>query len=175
MQRDFLMKARLALILSTLTFCLVAPCASAHAQRLYPVQGPATAETPPQEFTAKLSNIGSKNGKITLSRADGQSFQGTWTMITATFVNPIATGTPASYPPQPNLAFAWDIVYGQGYFVAHILGSQTLGQAMLKGSSSGNEGTVIQFEFQKEKLGMPIDNIFGVAVDNQGNIYKVVL
>jgi len=34
---------------------------------------------------------------------------------------------------------------------------------------------VLQLEFQKEKLGAIIDNIFGVAVDNKGNIYKVVL
>jgi len=28
------------------------------------------------------------------------------------------------YPPQPNLAFAWDAVYGQGFFVAKILGKK---------------------------------------------------
>src|ERR1700735_1732887 len=78
MQRDYLMKARLAFVLSNLTFCPGAPCSSAHAQRLYPVQGPATAETPPQEFTAKLSNIGGKNGKVTLSLPERQRFLCTW-------------------------------------------------------------------------------------------------
>ncbi|MGB8845433.1 MAG: hypothetical protein WCC73_07115, partial [Terracidiphilus sp.] len=76
-----------------------------------------------------------------------------------------------SYPPQPNLAFAWDVVYGQGFFLANILGSKTVGQATLTGSN----GTVLQIEFQAEKLGMPVENTFGVAVDNKGNIYKVVL
>lgn len=63
--------------------------------------------------------------------------------------------------PQPNLAFAWDEVYGQGFFVAHILGKQ-IGQGIF----TGKQGTVLQLE--------SLDGRNGVAVDNKGNIYKVV-
>ena len=91
--------------------------------------------------------------------------------MTATYYNDKTPGTPASYPPQPNLAFAWDAVYGQGYYISSILGSENVGQATV----TGDKGTVLQIEFHREQLGVPEDNHFGVAVDNRGNIYKVVL
>jgi hypothetical protein len=171
------MRTRFAFALALLALCLFVPSTAARAQRLYPVQGPATAQTPPPNFNAKLSNYLGKSGIITLTLAGadaqtgGVTFQGPWTTATVTFINSKAPGTPASYPPQPNLAFAWDLVYGPGYFNTHILGSQTVGQA----TATGSDGTVLQLEFQKEKLGAIIDNIFGVAVDNKGNIYKMVL
>jgi hypothetical protein len=143
----------------------------AAAQRLYPVQGPAAAQVPPQPFTAKLSNIYSKSGKISLTQTDGETFQGTWSIITATFANSKTPGAPASYPPQPNLAFAWDLVYGPGYYLSTILGSENIGQATV----IGNHGTMLQLEFHREQLGAMEDNHFGVAVDNKGNVYKVVL
>jgi len=164
------MRTRLAIIPGLLALCFVAPHVLA-AQRLYPVQGPATAQTPPPSFNAKLSNYLGKSGVITLTQAGGETFQGPWTTVTVTFINSKTPGTPPSSPPQPNLAFAWDLVYGPGYFNTHILGSQTVGQA----TATGSNGTVLQLEFQKEKLGAVIDNIFGVAVDNKGNIYKMVL
>jgi hypothetical protein len=165
------MRIRFATILGLFALCFFVPSTSAHAQRLYPVQGPATAQTPPPSFNAKLTNYLKNSGVITLTQAGGEAFQGPWSTVTVTFINTKTPGTPSSYPPQPNLAFAWDLVYGPGYFNTHILGSQTIGQA----TATGSNGTVLQLEFQKEKLGAIIDNIFGVAVDNKGNIYKVVL
>lgn len=164
------MRTRFLIAIGLLALCVSAPHAL-RAQRLYPVLGPATAQTPPPNFNAKLSNYMGKSGIITLTVAGGENFQGPWTTATVTFINAKSPGTPASYPPQPNLAFAWDLVYGPGYFNTHILGSQTIGQA----TATGDNGTVLQLEFQKEKLGAPVDNIFGVAVDNKGNIYKMVL
>ena len=163
------MKARFALILFSV--CMASGCTAAFGQRLFPVQGPAAAQTPPPAFTAKLTNIYRQSGKITLVQANGESFQGTWTIVTASFVNAKTPGTPASYPPQPNLAFAWDAVYGPGYYVGTILGSENVGQAV----ATGDRGTVLQVEFHREQLGVPEDNHFGVAVDNKGNIYIVVL
>jgi hypothetical protein len=165
------MRTRFAIIPGLFALCFFVASTAAHAQRLYPVQGPATAQTPPPNFTAKLSNYLGKSGVITLTQDGGETFQGPWTTVTVTFINSKTPGTPASFPPQPNLAFAWDLVYGPGYFNTHILGSQTVGQA----TATGSNGTVLQLEFQKEKLGAIIDNIFGVAVDNKGNIYKMVL
>jgi hypothetical protein len=165
------MRTRFAILIGLFALGLFAAPSAARAQRLYPVQGPATAQTPPPQFTAKLTNYLKLSGNITLSEAGGETFQGTWSTVTITFINSKTPGAPSSYPPQPNLAFAWDLVYGPGYFNTHILGSQSVGHA----TATGSNGTVLQMEFQKEKLGAILDNIFGVAVDNKGNIYKMVL
>jgi len=160
------MRTGFAIVPGLFALCFFVPSTAAHAQRLYPVQGPATAQTPPPSFTARLTSK-----TISLTQAGGETFDGPWKTVTITYINQKAPGTPSSYPPQPNLAFAWDVVYGQGFFLANILGSKTIGQATVTGSN----GTVLQIEFQEEKLGMPVENVFGVAVDNKGNIYKVVL
>jgi hypothetical protein len=160
--------AGLALAVSSLMFVAAG---GASAQRLFPVQGPAATQAAPPLFSAKLQNYAGKSGKIALTRANGETFQGTWSIVTATFANSKPAGTPASYPPQPNLAFAWDLVYGQGYYVATILGSENVGQAM----ATGDRGTVLQIEFNRNQIGNIQDNHFGVAIDNKGNIYKVVL
>jgi len=76
-------------------------------------------------------------------------------------MNTKAPGTPDSYPPQPNLAFAWDAVYGHGYFAAHLLGEK-----MWQEIFNGNQGTVLQVEI--------LDQQHGVGVDNKGNVYKIV-
>jgi hypothetical protein len=164
------MRSHFVIAVSLSALCFLVPLSAAHAQRLYPVQGPATSQTPPPSFTANLDLI-HKPRKITLAQAGGETFVGTWTVVTASFANLKTPGTSASYPPQPNLAFAWDLVYGQGFFSANILGSKTVGQA----TATGSNGTVLQLEFQEEKLGLPVENVFGVAIDNKGNIYKVVL
>jgi hypothetical protein len=75
-------------------------------------------------------------------------------------MNVMTVGTSASYPPQLNLGFAWDAIYGQGYFVAHLLG-QSCGHSVMTGS----KGTVLQVEFNFPR---------GVAIDNKGNLYKLV-
>lgn len=150
---------------------------AATGQRLYPVSGPSAAQGPPTVFTAKLTGTtglldkGGTSGKITLTQANGESFHGTWNLTMASFANNKTAGTPGSYPPQPNLAFAWDAVYGPGYYVANILGSTRVGQAF----ATGSQGTTLQMEFTGEHLGSASDNKFGVAIDSKGNIYKVVL
>jgi hypothetical protein len=161
------LKSALALVFLGATF----GSSLALAQRLYPVVGPAATQAAPPVFNAKLAGSLGKSGKISLTRADGESFQGTWSFVTATYANVKTPGTPASYPPQPNLAFAWDLVYGQGYYIATILGSENVGEA----TATGDHGTVLQIEFHREQLGVPEDDHFGVAVDNKGNVYKVVL
>jgi hypothetical protein len=131
----------------------------AFGQKLYPVSGPATTVTPPSVIAVKFG-FGIRSGKISLVLANGESFQGSWKSVTASAINPKSPGTPTSYPPQPNLSFAWDAVYGTGDFAAHRLGG-ILAQAILTGS----QGTVLQVEFR---------NPWGVTVDNRGNIYKMV-
>ena len=155
------MKAKFVFILFCV--CMIAGGVAASGQQVYPVQGPLAAQTPPPVLTAKFS--GTRSGKVTLVQPNGESFRGTWEFVTPSFVNAKAPGSPASYPPQPNLAFAWDAVYGHGYFLAKVLGKQ-LKQAVV----TGDQGTVLQLEYVSAEIFLD-----GVAVDNRGNIYKVVL
>jgi len=62
-------------------------------------------------------------------------------------------------------------VYGAGFYVAHVLGSQLFGQ----GRVTGTRGTVLDVEFFRPAAGPNTPLIVrGVAKDNQGNLFKVV-
>lgn len=93
--------------------------------------------------------------------ANGEVLKGKCAAVKPSSLNMKTPGAPASYPPQADLAFAWDAIYGQGYFAAHILG-----QKIWQGIFTGNQGTVLQVEL--------LDGQHGAAVDNKGNIYKMV-
>ena len=93
--------------------------------------------------------------------ANGEVLQGKCVAVKASSLNTKMPGTPDSYPPQPDLAFAWNAIFGKEYFAAHILGRK-----IWRGIFTGNQGTVLQVEL--------LDDQHGAAVDNKGNIYKVV-
>jgi hypothetical protein len=159
------MKLKIALFFALSTACMIAGGDSAFGQKLYPVQGPLAAQTPPPIFTARFS--GSNSGKFSMVQANGESFKGTWVFVTPSFVNAKTPGPSVSYLPQPNLAFAWDAIYGEGYFLA-----QVLGKRIKQVSATGDRGTVLQVE----ELYADQQSAFnGVAVDNKGNIYKLVV
>jgi hypothetical protein len=156
------MKARFVLIL--LSICMICGYAAAFGETLYPVRGPLAAQAPPPVITAKFS--GTNSGKFTLSQPGGESFQGKWTFVVPSFVNTRTPQDPGAYLPQPNLAFAWDAIYGPGYFLATIVGTRVR-QVVAK----GDRGTVIQVECL---FSDPHAGYNGVAVDSKGNVYKVV-
>jgi hypothetical protein len=152
----------LALLTTVITFASTA----AFGQKLYPVQGPLTSQTPAPVFSAQvkrpLFGAGSETKLLkSWTVADGEVLEGKFAKVNATSMNTKTPGTPDSYPPQPNLAFAWDAVYGQGYFAAHILGKK-----IWQGVFTGDHGTVLQVEL--------LDDLHGAAVDNKGNVYKEV-
>jgi hypothetical protein len=138
--------------------------ANANGETLYPVQGPAAAQAPPPVITAKFS--GTNSGKFTLVQAHGESFQGQWAFVIPSFVSTKTPQDPAAYLPQPNLAFAWDAVYGQGYFLAQVIGTR-----IRRVVATGDQGTVIQVECLYGDLRAGFN---GVAFDSKGNLYKVV-
>jgi hypothetical protein len=133
--------------------------AHAYAQRLYPVQGPLATVPSPQEFTARMH--GSTTGQITVTLANGETFNGQWSTLVAFSTNTNPKKAPTGSPLQPNLASAWDAVYGQGFYLAKVIGVG-IGQSLL----TGNQGTVVQLEY--------FNNKEGVALDSKGNIYKMV-
>jgi hypothetical protein len=159
------MKTNFVLPLAALCVCIIAGSDSAFAQKLYPVQGPLAAQTPQPVFSGHIRRPMFGPAAVFLllkswTVANGEELQGKPKTVQASSVNPTpATGT-ISFP-QSNLAFAWDAVYGEGFFVAHILGKK-FGQGVFTGS----QGTVLQVE--------SLDGRNGVAVDNKGNMYKMV-
>jgi hypothetical protein len=148
------MKAKLFFALLMPAVCIVSGCSVTG--RLYPVQGPMASLTAPPLMTAKLYESPSR---VTLTLANGELFNSRLQVLYPSSSNLNPTGAPPA-PPQPNLAYAWDTVYGQGFFVAHVLGQQ-LGQAVITGS----QGTIVQVEVAVAR---------GVAIDSKGNFYKIV-
>ena len=157
---------KIKLVLAFLTVGTSLASTAAFGQKLYPVEGPLTSQTPPPVFSAQVKGIGFGAGsKAKLLKSwtvsDGEVLNGKFAKANATSMNTKTPGAPDSYPPQPNLAFAWDAVYGQGYFAAHILGKK-----IWQGVFTGDKGTVLQVEL--------LDDLHGAAVDNKGNVYKEV-
>ncbi len=160
------MKSTLRLALATFCICMMSDSAPALGQKLYPVQGPLAAQRPEPVFTGHIKRPPFAAGPPFLllkswTLADGEVLKKTIATVKASSLNTPEPGTAASDPPQPNLAFAWDAIYGQGYFAAQILGRN-----LLQGVFAGSQGTTLQVESLNGK--------FGVAVDNKGNLYKMV-
>jgi hypothetical protein len=127
-------------------------------QTLYPVHGPQSGLTPPAVFEVKLT--GALGGNFSVVLANGETFQGNWTTVTANSISArMPQGTVPSLP-EPDLASAWDAIFGQGYYVASVLGER-VGRVV----ATGSKGTVLQLEF--------INGRFGVGVDSNGNLYKM--
>jgi hypothetical protein len=152
------MKRGLALSIVLSSVLIVAGCSYITRVNLYPVQGPAAAMAPSPYYQLTIKG-NSKGSSISVVLGNGESFQGSWSNFTESSSNQKTPGTAASLPPQPNLAFAWDAIYGKGFFVAHLLG-----QSVLQTTMTGNQGTVLQAELQGRR---------GVAIDSKGNIYKM--
>jgi hypothetical protein len=153
-------------VLAFLSACLILTSAAAFGQKLYPAaQGPLASLTTPPVFSGQIRRPMFGGPLPTLLKswtlANREVLPGKCATVKATSVNTKTLGTPESYPPQPNLAFAWDASYGQGYFAAHILGGK-----IYQGIFTGNQGTVLQVEI--------LDVQHGAAVDNKGNVNKMV-
>jgi hypothetical protein len=56
--------------------------------------------------------------------ANGEVLLGKCSVVTASSPDVKTPGAPESYPPRPNLAFAWDAIKGQGFYVSHVLGNK---------------------------------------------------
>jgi hypothetical protein len=158
------MKSRLALLL----LCLPVLSGCTATARLYPVQGPLAAQTPSPVYVAKMTD-GLHAGNFSAVLSDGEVCKGRWEIV----ARPKTSGAPVSAndTAKPNLASEWDIVYGPGYYVAHVLGSRLYGRAVV----SGDRGTVLNVEIYKPDTSKDatVSSIKGVAKDNNSNIYKV--
>jgi len=131
----------------------------------YPIEGPLSKEQPLPVLLATAYGIMGNTGNISLTLPDGEFCKGKWSSIAPMSVG-ISTAS-ASGTTISGMFSVWSTVYGSGFSMSNLPGVNK-GEAMLV----GNKGTVIQVEFY---TGSGTANGTGVAKDNKGNIFKVLL
>src|ERR1035441_5547048 len=88
--------------------------------RLYPVNGPLSARTPPPIYAARISGA-IRSGSFSATLENGEVCKGSWTSISN---SPKQNNGHVSVDDSsaPELVSAWDTVYGQGFYRANVLG-----------------------------------------------------
>lgn len=143
----------------------VRPCL---AQQMDPVRGPLELQAQGPFFEGSKGggtygySIKSDFGRVkSWTFSDGETLKGKCDWGTASSAD---TSTPASTDsssPEQNLAAAWDLVNGPGYYASHVAGNK-----ILHGTFTGDKGTVLEVE--------SLDKYVAVGADNHGNLYKIV-
>jgi hypothetical protein len=129
-----------------------------------PVQGPLSQQSPLPTYSAKMSGI--LSGTISVILANGEVCQGSWTFVSKTPPDTKSNANAASPVPR-DLTADWDLVYGPGFYSAHVVGNKLYARATL----TGNNGSIMYVELSNETNTR--GNTKGVARDNHGNIFKV--
>lgn len=137
---------------------LLAGCSAT--ARLYPVQGPLSQQNPAPVFVAKMT-AGRHSGNFNVVLDNGEACKGRWMQVPRPS-KPASAAASAS-PSSESMASEWDLVYGQGFYVAHVLGARLYARAEI----TGNRGTVLHAEVYES------ESIKGVAKDDKGNVYKL--
>ena len=145
---------------------LLAGCSAT--ARLYPVQGPLSQQNPAPVFVAKMS-AGLHSGNFNVVLDNGEACKGRW-MLVPRPSGPASPVTSAS-PSSESMSSEWDLVYGQGFYVAHVLGSRQYAKVEI----TGTRGSVLHAELYKADSveQQSLASIKGVAKDDKGNIYKI--
>jgi hypothetical protein len=136
--------------------------------RLYPIKGPLSAQTPPPIYVANFKGA-FNSGDFTVTLGDGEVCKGRWQTIHRP--KNAKESAAMSSAPDNSLSAEWDIVYGPGFYVAHVLGARLYAHATLTGS----KGTTLNVEMYKPNSEEDTTTaaIKGVAKDNKDNIYKL--
>lgn len=137
------------------TAALLTGCIFMVPGHLYPIQGSLAAQTPVPIYRVTLSGV-LNSGTLSATLENGEICRGNWAAV------------PQNDPSAGNLSVEWDRIYGDGFFVANILGSSAFARAVL----TGTMGTTLNAEFYAPVPGQMI-NIKGIAVDNRGNLFKL--
>lgn len=151
-----------ALAIAGLAFAVTPSCG----QQLDPVKGPMALQAPGPFYEGTMSgpvySIKSDFGRVkSFSFADGETLKGKCETVTASSADMQTSGTNDTNSTQANLALAWDLVGGQGYYASHVAGNK-----ILQGTFTGDKGSVLQVQ--------SLDNYVAVGADNRGNLYKIV-
>jgi len=132
----FLLGMVILVLASVLTGCSVRA-------RLYPVQGPLSAQTPPPVFAGKLTaHADFRSGTFTAVLNDGEVFKGDLRLVESRQKTRMGEVEATPPPMAAGMDAAWDLVYGQGYYLAHVLGEGQYGRVAM----TGNRGTSLQVE-----------------------------
>jgi len=143
----------LSVILSTAT--VLSGCLIMVTGHLYPIQGPAAAQNPPVIYKVVINGV-ALSGTMTATLENNESCSGTWHQVAQ------ADSTAGQMSAQ------WDQVYGQGFFVANVLGNPVFARAIL----TCKQGTSLNIEFF-ELIAGNFAGAKGVSQDSKGNLYKV--
>lgn len=136
------------------SLALLAGCVIAVPGHLYPVQGALAAQVPPPVYTLTMNGIG-RSGSLSGTLASGP-VKGDWAVLDGTD------------PAANKFSAQWDAIYGPGFFVANVLGNPYFCRAAL----SGAQALRLDVDFIITVPGQ-VNSIKGVAIDSQGNIYKL--
>jgi len=155
---------RMALAIAALAVCALPSLA----QQLDPVKGPMALQAPGPFYEGSKGggaygySIKSDFGRVkSFSYANGETLRGKCDSVTAASVDSTAAASPDTSSPQQNLAAAWDLIYGQGYYASHAGGKK-----VLEGTFTGDKGTILHVQ--------SLDNYVAVGADDHGNLYKIV-
>jgi hypothetical protein len=145
---------------------------SCHATaRFYPVQGPLMGQTPPPVFVGRISGA-FYSGDMTVTGDKGAVFTGHWEAVKRPEKS---TDAPLVAPKDEEMAPIWDSIYGNGFYVAHVLGTRLYARASLK--SKNGDSLNVEFyrseESNKANTAPLAASIKGVAKDDKGNVYKI--
>lgn len=160
-----------------ITALLATSLVSCHAgMNFYPVQGPLAVQTPSPVFVGKVSG-GISAGALVVTAGQGEVFTGRWKMVKAPSQRKGTASLPVISALDNEMAPAWDSLYGNGFYVAQVLGARLYARASLTGTS----GSVMKVEFYRPEGNHDGDvnairgSVKGVAKDDKGNVYKVTI
>ena len=105
------------------------------------------------------------SGTVTVALPYGEICIGPRHFVGATSTAP--AGADCITPSLIAIATDWDIVYGPGYYLAHVFGNNLYSRATL----TGNMGTTADAKLTNE--GNQRGQTKGIAIDNRGNLFKV--
>jgi hypothetical protein len=137
-----------------LSAALLGGCVIAVPGHLYPVQGALATQVPPPVYTLTMNGIG-RSGSLSGTLAGGP-VKGGWSVLDGTD------------PAANKFSAQWDAIYGPGFFVANVLGNPYFCRAAL----SGSQNLTLDVDFIITVPGQ-VNSIKGVAIDSQGNLYKL--
>jgi hypothetical protein len=121
---------------------------------LYPVQGPLAAQSPPPVVPLHVVGF-----SLSLTLPSGETFKGKGAIV------------PHTQNPLNPLSAQWDLVYGPGYYLAHVLGTDSYRVATL----TGDKGSTIRIELTSlTDRGGAVSQV-GVAVDDKGDVFKITV
>ena len=155
------------LFITVSSFALVSCRATA---RFYPVQGPLAEQTPPPVYVGKISGA-FYSGNMTVTGKQGEVFRGRWEAVRQPAKS---TDAPKIAPSDTEMSALWDSIYGDGFYVANVLGTRLYGRGSLKTSN----GDTLKVEFYRPEKATNDANairgtIKGVGKDDKGNVYKI--